>query len=68
MRSLPNLLTGARLLLVLLLWVLALRGEAVWVGIGVAAAWATDALDGFLARRLNAATRLQDLFRNRTSR
>jgi phosphatidylglycerophosphate synthase len=61
-RFLPNLLTGARLLLIPLLWVLALRGEAARVGIGVVAAWVTDALDGYLARRLNAATPLGSHF------
>ncbi len=62
MRSLPNLLTGARLLLIPVLWVLALRGEAAYVGIGVVVAWITDALDGFLARRLEAATPLGSHF------
>jgi phosphatidylglycerophosphate synthase len=55
-RSIPNLLTGLRLVLVPVLWVAALVGRDVVVGAGLALAWLTDALDGFLARRLNAQT------------
>ncbi len=54
--SIPNLLTGLRFLLIPVLWVLALRGMDVWVGMGVLLAWFTDALDGFLARRWKATT------------
>ncbi|HYJ81109.1 MAG TPA: CDP-alcohol phosphatidyltransferase family protein [Longimicrobiaceae bacterium] len=49
--TLPNQLTALRLALVPLLWVAALLGEPVVVGIGVAVAGTTDVLDGWLSRR-----------------
>lgn len=52
--TLPNALSAARLLLLLPLWLLALRGEAQAVGWLLVAAGATDVLDGWLARRLGA--------------
>lgn len=48
----PNLLSLSRLALVPVLWVFALQGNARAVGIGMAIAFATDVLDGWLARRL----------------
>lgn len=56
LRSLPNLLTASRLVLIAVLWVFALRGEAFVVGVGLAVAFATDVLDGFAARRLGKVT------------
>ena len=56
MKALPNLLSGTRVALVPVLWILALRGEAVAVGVGLVAAGLTDVLDGPLARRSNAAS------------
>lgn len=53
---LPNLLSGTRLVLVPVLWVLALQGETVAVGAGLVLAGATDILDGRLARRLGVAS------------
>jgi cardiolipin synthase (CMP-forming) len=53
-KSIPNLLTGLRLCLVPVLWAFALLGHAVVVGAGMAFAWLTDALDGYLARRWKA--------------
>jgi len=53
LRSPPNLLTAARLVLVIGLWGFALTGHSVVVGIGLALAFVTDVLDGYLARRLN---------------
>jgi cardiolipin synthase len=57
LRYLPNSLTLLRLLLALPLGVLILRENYTWaLGIGVLAG-VSDALDGFLARRLNALSR-----------
>lgn len=53
LRTLPNLLTAARLVLVVGLWGFALTGHSVVVGIGLALAFVTDVADGYLARRLN---------------
>jgi phosphatidylglycerophosphate synthase len=55
-KSIPNLLTGLRLALIPVLWAFAFLDRNVVVGIGMAVAWLTDALDGFLARRLDAQT------------
>lgn len=55
-RAIPNLLSSTRLALVPVLWVLAMRGDALGTGIGLVAAGLTDVLDGYLARRLDAAT------------
>lgn len=55
-RAIPNLLSSTRLALVPVLWVLAMRGDAVGTGIGLVVAGLTDVLDGYLARRLDAAT------------
>lgn len=56
MKLLPNALSASRLGLVPVLWALALGGQASALGIGLIAAGATDLLDGFLARRLDAVT------------
>ena len=53
LRKLPNLLTATRLVLVAVLWGFALSGHAVAVGVGLGAAFLTDVLDGYAARRLN---------------
>jgi len=53
-KSVPNLLTGLRLLLIPVLWGFAVAGQSLVVGAGMAVAWLTDALDGFLARRWDA--------------
>jgi phosphatidylglycerophosphate synthase len=55
-KSIPNLLTGSRLLMIPVLWVFAGLGRNVVVGVGMALAWLTDALDGYLARRWDAQT------------
>jgi phosphatidylglycerophosphate synthase len=47
----PNLLSLARLALVPVLWVLAVDGDARAVGMGLALAFASDVLDGRIARR-----------------
>jgi phosphatidylglycerophosphate synthase len=53
LRTVPNQLTAARLALVPVLWVVALLGRPVWLGVGVMVASATDMLDGWLSRRWN---------------
>ncbi len=52
--SLPNLVTGLRLGSIPVIWAFAVAGNAVVVGAGVFFGWLTDALDGFLARALDA--------------
>lgn len=56
LRSIPNLFTVGRLALVVVLWGFALTGHSVVVGVGLAAAFLTDVLDGYFARRLNQAS------------
>jgi len=56
LRSLPNQLTAARLVLVVLSWGFALAGEATAVGVGLALAFVTDVADGAAARRLGRVT------------
>ena len=48
--TIPNPITGLRLLMQPLLWLLALRGASWWLVIGLALAFSTDILDGFVAR------------------
>ncbi len=50
-RTIPNLLSVIRLLTVPALWVLALMGMPLYVGIGLILAGLTDAFDGFIARK-----------------
>jgi cardiolipin synthase (CMP-forming) len=52
--SFPNLVTGARLVSIPVLWGFALADRSAVVGAGLVFAWVSDALDGFLARRLGA--------------
>lgn len=54
---LPNAVSGFRLALVPPLWVLALSGASVWLGVGLILAGVSDILDGQLARRLDATSR-----------
>ncbi len=55
-RRLPDLLSGARILLIPVLTMAALSGNGRLVGFGLLLAGATDFLDGYIARRLGAAT------------
>jgi phosphatidylglycerophosphate synthase len=50
--QIPNLLSGLRLLIIPVIWLAALQGNGRLVGIGLVVAGATDAFDGYLARRL----------------
>lgn len=52
--SLPNLLSAVRILLMPTALVVAMAGSKLWFAVLLAVALSTDALDGFLARKLNA--------------
>jgi phosphatidylglycerophosphate synthase len=52
----PNILTGARLVLLPVALAAALAGRRDWFGALLAVAVSTDAVDGYLARRFNACT------------
>lgn len=54
----PNLVTLSRLALVAVALVLMFAGLRVWAAVVIAAAFATDGLDGYLARRLGRVTEL----------
>ncbi|MCI0433896.1 MAG: CDP-alcohol phosphatidyltransferase family protein [Gemmatimonadetes bacterium] len=56
--GLPDQLTLLRLGLAPVLWILALMGRRMELGIGVAIAGMTDVLDGWLARMLKRSTRI----------
>lgn len=58
LRSPPNVFTGMRLVAIPVLWVLAFLGRTTALGYGVAFAFATDMIDGYLARRLHAETEI----------
>ena len=58
LKSVPNILSALRLLMVPVFLVLLLNGEFVWSLIILAFASATDWLDGQIARRFNQITRL----------
>ena len=53
LKYLPNQLTALRLLLIPILWICAVQGLSIWVGVGLAVAYLTDILDGIAARKLN---------------
>lgn len=53
LRQRPNQLTAARLIFIPILWCLALSGNSLYLGIGIAITFLTDVLDGFVARRTN---------------
>ena len=56
LRYLPNQLTAARLVLIVVLWGFALAGSATVVGVGLAFAFVTDVADGYAAQHLNRAS------------
>ena len=56
LKRVPDLLSGARMLMIPVLTVAALVGNGRLVGFGLMLAGVSDFLDGFLARRLGAAT------------
>jgi cardiolipin synthase (CMP-forming) len=53
LKTIPNQLTAARLVLIPVMWVLAWLKLPVYIGIGTFASFVTDVLDGHIARRLN---------------
>jgi len=55
-KTVPNQLTGLRLLLIPVLWVFAVMNLSFFIGLGLIVAGLTDFLDGFMARRLNQVT------------
>ena len=57
LRSIPNLLSIFRLLLIPILWALALMNLRLELGILLAIAFTTDSLDGYIARRFKLSTR-----------
>ncbi|MFC1909988.1 CDP-alcohol phosphatidyltransferase family protein [Chloroflexota bacterium] len=69
--NIPNAITGVRIILSVIIAVLLIRGGLtgiIWAGILLVIAWATDGLDGLLARRLGQSTlggSLLDLFADR---
>jgi phosphatidylglycerophosphate synthase len=56
LRRPPNLITVSRLVIVVVLWGVALAGNATAVGVGLAIAFVTDVADGRVARRLGQAS------------
>lgn len=62
--NLPNVVTSVRIVLAIVIaWLLLQEGsERLIAGILLVVAWATDGLDGLLARRLNQATLAGSLF------
>jgi phosphatidylglycerophosphate synthase len=52
LRKAPNLLTAVRFILVPVLWVFAFLGFREYIGLGILIGGLTDALDGFVARRM----------------
>jgi cardiolipin synthase len=53
LRLVPNQLTAIRFLAIPVMWVFALRGRLIWLGIGLIVCLLSDLLDGPAARRLN---------------
>jgi cardiolipin synthase (CMP-forming) len=53
LKTVPNQLTAARLVLIPVMWVLAWLKLPVYIGIGTLASFITDVLDGHIARKLN---------------
>jgi phosphatidylglycerophosphate synthase len=60
--TIPNQLTAARLVLVVVMWVLAWWKLPVYIGIGTFVSFITDVLDGYVARKLNQVSELGSQF------
>jgi phosphatidylglycerophosphate synthase len=56
LRTVPNALSAVRLITIPLLWLLAIRGLTVVLGVALLLSFLTDALDGPIARRLHQST------------
>ncbi len=52
-KTIPNQLTAVRLVLIPVMWFSAFARAPLWIGVGLIVALISDALDGYLARRLN---------------
>jgi len=57
-RHLPNAISLARILALIPLYVLLMKGMRGWFYTGLMASWASDFIDGYLARRLRAESEL----------
>jgi phosphatidylglycerophosphate synthase len=53
LKTIPNQLTAARLIMIPVLWVFAWLKLPVYIGVGMILSFITDALDGYVARKLN---------------
>lgn len=53
LKTVPNQLTAARLVLIPVMWVLAFLKLPFYIGFGIFISFITDVLDGHIARRLN---------------
>jgi len=63
--NIPNAVTAARVVLAVIIAMLLIQADVtgiIWAGILLVVAWATDGLDGFLARRLGQSTLSGALF------
>ena len=63
--NVPNVITSARVVLAVIIAMLLIQADATgitWAGILLVVAWATDGLDGLLARRLGQSTLAGALF------
>ena len=63
--NIPNAVTSARVILAVVIAMLLIQADTTgirWAGILLVVAWATDGLDGFLARRLGQSTLAGALF------
>ncbi len=52
LKTIPNQLTAARLVLIPVMWILAALNLSFYVGVGILVCFVTDVLDGYIARRL----------------
>ncbi len=62
LKTVPNQLTAARLILIPVMWLLAWLKLPVVIGIGTFACFVTDVLDGYIARRLHQVSELGGKF------
>jgi phosphatidylglycerophosphate synthase len=58
LKTIPNRITAARLVLIPVLWLFAWLRLPVYLGIGVFASFVSDVLDGYAARRLGQVSEL----------
>ena len=58
LKTVPNYLTTARLIMAPVLWMVALLRMPIWLGAGLIITGLTDIFDGYVARKLNQSTSL----------